>query len=411
MSNYSANILRPLNTSVSQSPVSQIFLQWQGLVWLAGNFTDSVYGFAAQRSHYELKYLPISKISLVSPMYWAMLSLVSVATFLAFEYLCRNTRKMRRPLDVRPALTALSALVVPTTSRWTSAFITLARRATNSHDPSIFIPLSLLHSSVKSGRIELRNSKRVLSSLLCDELNIEGWRIRLKVEGVWQRRLRWTSLTSRVSSWKYEPDEVTFWTSTMEGLLAITSPEARTSLLSFPSTESFQEHAIPVLALDAIPDSYLPSFIRDLQNRSEKLFVLTCVTRSMTEPLQDTASILTSIPFLFPRYSATRPTGNKFANRSSQTFASNTSIYGVVKILTSMQSPFVVECMRNVSGVYANALQGYVERLETDSELRTDCVKACGISGWREEKFWSTWEAALFTSGMLSRWVLLVSKR
>lgn len=195
----------------------------------------------------------------------------------------------------------------------------------------------------------------------------------------------------------------------MEGLLAITSSEARISLL--PLSDTFRDQAIPVLALDAVPESYLPSFIRDLQNRSEGHFILTCVTRSTTEPLQDRSSILASIPFLFPRYSANGPAGRKFVKRGSQAFTSTMSTHSVIKILTSKQSSFAVEYVRNVSGVYADALRGYVERLETDKELRAECIKACGIGGWREEKFWSTWEAALFSSGILSRWVLLVSKR
>lgn len=201
------------------------------------------------------------------------------------------------------------------------------------------------------------------------------------------------------------------WTSTMHGLLSLTSSEARQSLLPPLLSDGLQEYEYPVLALDAVRDSYLPSFVRDLQKRSEKLFVLTFVTRNMTEHLQNTQSILTSIPFLLPRYSANNPSGNKFIKRSSQIFASKMSIHSVVKTFSSKQSPFNVEYMRNVSGVYANALRGYVERLETDSALRTDCVNTCGISGWREERFWSSWEAALFSSGLLVRWVLVVSKR
>ena len=125
------------------------------------------------------------------------------------------------------------------------------------------------------------------------------------------------------------------WTSTMHGLLSLTSSEARQSLLPPLLSDGLQEYEYPVLALDAVRDSYLPSFVRDLQKRSEKLFVLTFVTRNMTEPLQNTQSILTSIPFLLPRYSANNPSGNKFAfcsNRASRRVSRQGWMYGIVAL-------------------------------------------------------------------------------
>lgn len=194
----------------------------------------------------------------------------------------------------------------------------------------------------------------------------------------------------------------------MNGILDITSPEARTLSMPFPVSDAIQQDAIPVLALDAIPSCYLPSFFRDLHRRSEKLFILTCVTRSSAEHLKEISYLLASIPFLFPRYSANAA---KLADRRLQIISSQSPIHAIIEMLTSVASPFAVECIRNVSESYAHALEGYVERLDMDVNARTDCIKACGINGWREEKLWSTWEATLFSSGMLSRWVLVVSKQ
>lgn len=118
-----------------------------------------------------------------------------VLAVLASRY--RIPRKTREPPDIKPVLLALSVLVVPTTSRWPPAYITLARRAAVSHDNTILLSLSLLHASIKSGKVELRKSDNMLVLLLRDNLIVHGWRIRLQVEGVWWRHLRWWTIASR----------------------------------------------------------------------------------------------------------------------------------------------------------------------------------------------------------------------
>lgn len=161
------------------------------------------------------------------------------------------------------------------------------------------------------------------------------------------------------------------------------------------------------VVLDAVPASRLPSFIQAIQRRSEKSFILSFSTRSTAEPLQDVSFVLASLPFLLRRYHRSMP----MARSSRVATPLFTPIDAIVKILSSGPSPFVVESVKNVSQYHANTLEAYVESLETEVLVRTQCIETCGIDGWREDRFMAAWEAALFTSGLLSRWAVVVSRR
>lgn len=129
----------------------------------------------------------------------------AVIIYVSVPYrICNNLRRTKDTPNLNAPLAALSTLFSPATSRWPNAFLHLARQSLHTHDTSITIPLSLLYTSVKSGHIELRTHGRDLVSLLHGELCVDGWKIRLKVDGSWRRQLLWATLLSRVTASKYE---------------------------------------------------------------------------------------------------------------------------------------------------------------------------------------------------------------
>lgn len=176
------------------------YLVQHNLVWLTNNFTDLT-AVLQGRNHYTERNL---KHFLFLPTYLVLLLCCCTCFLLLFVCLGRNTQKKSGTPDINLALIALSTLVVPSTSRWPPSFLSLARHGSTSCDSSIVMPLSILHTSVKSGKIELRNTESDLASLFRDTTSVYGWRIRLKIDSIWCRRLRWFKFASRISSWKYE---------------------------------------------------------------------------------------------------------------------------------------------------------------------------------------------------------------
>ncbi|KAJ6618812.1 hypothetical protein B0H10DRAFT_1658575, partial [Mycena sp. CBHHK59/15] len=130
----------------------------------------------------------------------------------------------------------------------------------------------------------------------------------------------------------------------------------------------------------------------------------TAATLEFTAPAQPIAVlgsqfVLCVLPFL-PRTHAP-------ARTSTPLFV---SLQRVLALLTAGPAAPALERVLNVSERYATALRATATRLEDDRGTRTTFIHQWGAAAWREQRLMLEWEAALFSAGHLTRWIVVVRK-
>ena len=165
-------------------------------------------------------------------------------------------------------------------------------------------------------------------------------------------------------------------------------------------------------SVDTVPRAFVEKFIRTTQARLKKrtttkqhASILSFTTAGEGLYIYNDAFIIAALPFS-RMYSkdTTRPTQGR-RRTSSPLF---TRLADVLSLLTSGPHALRILSMSNASLSHANALDAHAMALEYDSGARCRCIRAVGVEGWREERLYARWEAALLRAGMLTRWVVLV---
>lgn len=165
--------------------------------------------------------------------------------------------------------------------------------------------------------------------------------------------------------------------------------------------------------LDAIPYHQVAAYIRAFQATLDpglSAFIGFSTSGSSVQSDRD-QFLLASIPFLPRRYIKTASSSVDFPQSARRTLTPLlTSFTQVLELITSGPSPLAVESVQNVSDGYIAFLEDYVQELTYLPSARDKFVSQWGMAGWREERLLGSWEAALFSSAIMSRWLVLVSK-
>jgi hypothetical protein len=124
--------------------------------------------------------------------------------------------------------------------------------------------------------------------------------------------------------------------------------------------------------------------------------------------------ILCAVPFLPHKHARARAKANitptDRRNRTATPLLA--SLHRVLELLTAGPGTgaLALENVSNVSTKYAEGLTGAAERLEDDSATRAAFIHQWGEGAWREQRLMLGWEAALYSAGLLKRWVVIVRK-
>lgn len=174
-----------------------------------------------------------------------------------------------------------------------------------------------------------------------------------------------------------------------------------------------------MLVLDAIPYPQLAAYIRGLQVSlvPGDSAMLGFSTQGHSRSCWSDDFAYAALPFLGRRLvtktSAARlgvPDSARCPSLDVKPTPLLTSLQYILKLLTSGTSRLSVDSVQNVSEEYASYLDRYVQDLTDMPKARGRLVAQWGLDGWREERLFVAWEAALFRAGVMSRWVVLVTR-
>ncbi|PBK74279.1 hypothetical protein ARMSODRAFT_1060297 [Armillaria solidipes] len=113
---------------------------------------------------------------------YALLSLLFVLCLLLFVMISFVSKRACTPKE-NIHLQALSTVVIPTRNRSQSIKYTVTWK-----EQRMEISLTALVEKIKSGAIEMRNSRADLSSMFRERLKVYGWTIGLDLEPVWSAK-------------------------------------------------------------------------------------------------------------------------------------------------------------------------------------------------------------------------------
>ncbi len=161
------------------------------------------------------------------------------------------------------------------------------------------------------------------------------------------------------------------------------------------------------LCLDFLPHAHLEPFIRHLQStlRPGTSVILEFSTLASTISLFSTQFIFCALAFL-PHKHMHQP-----QRTSLPLLNSLTRVVELSSTSCSTTASFSIESLENVSEKYAVALISAATELAEAREVRELYVRRFGLQGWKAQKFWMEWEAAVVRAGLLERWVLTVHKK
>jgi hypothetical protein len=175
------------------------------------------------------------------------------------------------------------------------------------------------------------------------------------------------------------------------------------------------------LHLDFLPHAHLEPFIRHLQAsiRPGAAATLEFTTLSPGVASLSTRFVLSALALL-PRRTRQQNTNTHARSKRSARPRQRTpvslltSLHRVVELLTAnpaaARPPLTVVGVRNVSGEYALALGAAAAEMVDARRVREALVGRLELRGWREERFWLEWEAAVVEAGFLERWIVVVRR-
>lgn len=167
--------------------------------------------------------------------------------------------------------------------------------------------------------------------------------------------------------------------------------------------------------LDDIAYGNLAAYIRAFQNSlaSDTSALLGFSTLCASTPSSNAQFVLVCMPFLprqYMRHSRLK-TIDRVPHSARRTLLPVlTSLENILQLLCSGPQALTIDSVQNVSEQYIGCLQDYIEDLTHESSIRNKFVAQWGMEGWREEQLMGYWEAALFSSGILARWLVVVRK-
>ncbi|KAJ7256499.1 hypothetical protein B0H12DRAFT_1232828 [Mycena haematopus] len=266
--------------------------------------------------------------------------------------------------------------------------------------------MASLINRVCDGAVEIRNYGD-LPDLFSETLLVYGWRVCLAVDAAWNFEvLRWVvasyfswSLRGPVS--KYRPSLKRAHNTSKP------KPSGQSPVFSITSNAH--------LDLDYLPFSNLEPSLLELRTT---LAPGTFVTLEFTTLAPHVAFLsphftICAVPFLPRRHlrSATK-IAPCWIHPTRTATPLQASLHRILELLTAA-GPGVALALENVSNVskqYADGLNAAAEHLEGASGTRAAFIGQWGEAGWREQRLMMGWEAALFSAGLLMRWVVVVRK-
>ncbi|KAF8205781.1 hypothetical protein K438DRAFT_1670024 [Mycena galopus ATCC 62051] len=301
------------------------------------------------------------------------------------------------------SIQALFTVIAPTSVAWPREYARLVTYSTSSRSKTISISMASLIGRVCDGAIEIRNYGD-LPDLFSENLLVYGWHICLALDAAWNFEvLRWVvgnhfSWNLRGSSSKQRPS--------LKRAHNTSEPKPNgESPFSFSITSNAH------LDLDYVPFSRLEPSLLELR---ATLVPGTFATLEFTAPAPHVSFlsphfIICAVPFL-PRRHVAQIAPNSIHPRTRTATPLQASLHRVLELLTAAPGALALENVSNVSKQYAEGLNKAAEQLEDAGVTRAAFIRQWGEAGWREQRLMMGWEAALFSAGLLTRWLVVVRK-
>ncbi|KAJ6490594.1 hypothetical protein C8R47DRAFT_1214887 [Mycena vitilis] len=312
--------------------------------------------------------------------------------------------------ELSDALQALFTVIAPTSVAWPREYAHLVTHSTSSRSKTISISMTSLIAKVHGGEVELRDYAD-LCDLFSENLVVYGWRFRLTLDTPWNLEvLRWV-----IGSyfWRRQPAPTSNYRPALKRVHGASDPKpADPSPSGAPLPLSFTSNQH--LDLDYLPFSCLESSLLELR---ATLAPGTFATLEFTTPAPHVTFLspqftLCAVPFLPRKRTRPLPKGTTVIESARTRTATPllASPHRVLELLTAGPGALALENVSNISIKYAEGLTAAAEHLEDDSLARSAFINRWGEAGWREQRLMMVWEAALFSAGLLTRWVIIVRK-
>ncbi|KAJ7709482.1 hypothetical protein B0H17DRAFT_1324416 [Mycena rosella] len=305
-----------------------------------------------------------------------------------------------RPSKPSESLQALFTVIAPSSVAWPREYASLVKHLASSRARTVAISITSLIDNVCEGNVEVRDYAD-LPDLFSEKLVVYGWRLSLALDTAWNVEvLRW--VIGNHFSWgqpaisakqKNRP--------ALKRAHGASRPKAPapTACASFSITSN------PHLELDSTPFSHLDASLLQLRTALAPGSVASLEFTTPASPLAFLSApfSICAAPFLPRRYARTG------VGRTATPLLA--SVHRILELLTAGPAALALESVSNVSRTYADGLNAAAEQLEEDRATRTAFIQRCGIAGWREQRLMMAWEAALFSAGYMTRWVVVVRKQ
>ncbi|KAJ7723957.1 hypothetical protein DFH07DRAFT_931954 [Mycena maculata] len=309
----------------------------------------------------------------------------------------RVSKGPKHPSNPSESLLALFSVIAPTSVAWPREYTRLVDYSASPRSKTVAVSMESFIDGLCGGIIEVRNCTD-LPDLFSDKLVVYGWRITLALDSSWNLTvLRWV-VGSHFAWTRTQPAPKH---KTLKRAHGASIPKEDTTADSLSCSLTANVH----LDLDRIPFSHFETSLLQLR---ATLAPGTFATLEFTTPAAHVAFLspqfnICAVPFL-PRQHIRSPSTVRPATPLLG------SVHRVLELLTAGPSAFALENVSNVSRTYAEALGAAAARLKDDRAARTAFIQQWEITGWREQRLMMGWEAALFSVGYLTRWVVVVRK-
>ncbi|KAL5529597.1 hypothetical protein ACEPAG_5582 [Sanghuangporus baumii] len=351
------------------------------------------------------------------------LLLLSMSSFIAFRHSFSSQTSSGPHTDPVSSLVlrVLSKFLIPTSSIWPKTYISIANSADQSPGRNnIHLKLELIFRETKQGVIELRNPSGDLPRLIKGQLQINGWNFKLDIS--WKNRMK-------IWSWAIS-DELSFFPDEAIPKLCTFADDGKISrvertVLNHYCSLFFEKNDDIIIwpSLDAVPRAFTQTFIRSTQVRLrceykfEQTSVFSFTTSEGGFSIFDDAFVFAALPFsrVNSKYLSSESDGKIKQPGCLLDVRYSTPLFTrlpeILSLLTSGPNALRVLSLSNGSASYASALEAHANALEHDEATGHKCIKDVGVQGWREERMYARWEAALLMAGLLTRWVVLLESR
>ncbi|KAJ6502131.1 hypothetical protein C8R45DRAFT_1190452 [Mycena sanguinolenta] len=314
-----------------------------------------------------------------------------IALGLLFVVAICSSRLAGRPISNHSDyIQALFTVLAPTSVAWPKEYARLVTHSSSSRSKTISVSMTSIISKVCDGSVEIRNYGD-LPDLFSETLLVYGWRVSLALDAAWN--------LERGPSSKHRPS--------LKRAHNASSPKlSDESLVSFSITTNAH------LDLDHLPFSRLEPSLLELRANLAPGTVATLEFTTLAPHVAFFSPHFTicAVPFLPRRHLRVAAKTDRIRTRTATPLQA--SLHRILELLTAAGpgTALALENVSNVSRQYADGLNAAAEHLEDDSATRAAFIRQWGEAGWREQRLMMGWEAALFSAGLLMRWVVIVRK-